>query len=138
VVHSPSSKLVPAMKGTRANIPRLRSLEGRSGKNPPGPSSVGLYGVDSVASSIDASNPCKIDDVPAVFRQSKVLLVLATEAHSGTLDTKSVQTLSRTSAACSRVVAADPDSNILFIHPLDFLKKLTVKRGPNLLLLELI
>ena len=107
------------MKGTRANIPCSRSLDGRSGKNPPGPSSVGLYGNSSSVSSIDASNPWKIEEVFAVFRQSKVLLVLATEAHSGTLDTKFVHTVSRTSAVCSIGVAADPDSKILFIYPLD-------------------
>ena len=85
-----------------------------SGNSPPGPSIVGANPKASVERFKAFRTPKRISLVFADFRQSKVLLVVASEAHEGTPATKFFHSTCRFGvlAGNSIAVAAEPDSNI--------------------------
>lgn len=100
------------MNGMCANSPLAKSLDGRSGMIPPGPSITGENANSSWISPSAKPVAVKSSSVDAERRQSKVLLEFMDDAHSGTPETKNCQADSR-AGPCRRVCeAAEPDSNI--------------------------
>jgi hypothetical protein len=80
----PSSKFVPAINGSFEKVPLLKSLDGKSGIIPPGPSITGVKGNPGPRASTAAAN---ISSAVADRRQLNVLLLVALR-HDDTFETK--------------------------------------------------
>ena len=107
---SPSSKVVPTMKGMRGTRPLAYSSDGRAGTMPPFPSMTGEKAIcEYVEYTISVA--LMILSVLAERRQSKVLLK-GNPVHSATEETRISHAVLRVEASNKGTVAAEPDSNI--------------------------
>ena len=108
----PSSRFVPAMKGSLANVPFAKIVEAGAGINPSGPSNVGWKANNSGALEMAALIPLNISVLFALRKHSKVSSEAAREVQDGTPETKFCQSIWRRDALYSDDDAGEPDSKI--------------------------
>lgn len=107
----PSSKTVPAMNGMFENFPAAKSLDGRSGMIPSGPSMTGTKRKGWGNEAAVCSQASRSVAVSALCMHENVSPGGAL-AQAGTLEANVSHAISRREALNSGVVLAEPDSKI--------------------------